>query len=192
MAGLVIFLAGMIGLGLIWLMVVVARRSQPYRVEPEVGRTHYRHGVLLRIFAVFSLFGSEALILGWILIAPPPPEFLKYTILAGFLLGIVGMLLVWEAYRFHLTTTPTTLTVRSPWRGNLSSEWSQVVRLSYSQSNAWFVLHIADGRTFRVSVVVGGIQSFLAECEKHLPESARTESKPGYRWVGRAWPMAGK
>lgn len=187
MALLFLVLTLLIGVGMLWALISTARRGEPQR-DPTGGMV-FRHGRLLRWFAVFALFGAEGLLAVWAIIYPPQSPRTAVPLFVGAAtLGLLGILLCWEAYRYSLTVTPETLDCRSPWRGRMVLPWAGVTRLSFSAVNAWFVLHFVDGRSFRVPAVVPGIQRFLEACERHLSPEQLRPARGGYPLVNRKWP----
>ncbi len=184
---LVLAFVALLGFGFVWLLFAVARAAPPYRVDGET--VVVRHGALLRAFAVLAFFGAPMLLGLWILFFPPRSEAtLAPIIVAAVLLGVAGILLVWEAFQFQLTITPAGLECRSPWKGRFSHAWDRVTALEYSAVNAWFVVKFPDG-AFHVSTLVPGVSRFLEECEGRLKPEQLANTEPGYRKLGRKWPF---
>lgn len=185
---LVLALAGLLGLGFVWLLFAVARAAPPYRTE---GTTiTFRHGKLLRAFAVLAFFGAPMLLGLWIVLFPPRSDFTRLPIiLAAAVLGIMGLLLIWEAFQFQLTISPQGLECHSPWKGRSTHSWEQLMAVAYSRWNAWFVLTFQGGRVFHVSSLIPGVGRFLEACEQHLKPEQMTGSEAGYRWLRRKRPV---
>lgn len=183
----VLLLVVVLGLGFVWLLFSVARSVPPARVEGDA--VTFRHGRLLQAFAVVALFGAELGLGLWALFYPPRSNAtLLPIVVTAVALGLAGFLLVWEAFRFQLVSTPTALDCRSPWRGRFQRSWAQVTALEYSAANAWFVLKFQDGSAFHLSRLVPGVTKFLELCEQHLKPEAMTKAAAGYRRLGRKWP----
>lgn len=184
---LVLLLAVVLGLGFVWLLFSAARSAPPARVEGDT--VTFRHGPLLQAFAVLALFGAELGLGLWALFYPPRSNAtLLPIVVTAVALGLAGFLLVWEAFRFQLVSTPTSLDCRSPWRGRFQRPWQQVTGLAYSAANSWFVVRFQDGQTFHLSLLVPGATKFLELCEQHLKPEAMTKAAGGYRRLGRKWP----
>jgi hypothetical protein len=182
-------LAVVLGVGFVWILFAAARRGRP-AADPATGGLLFRHGPALRWFAVFALFGAELLFGVWAVVYPPQSAAAAAPVVAGaVLLGLAGVLLCWEAYRYALVVTDRELDCRSPWHGRRVVPWEAVTRLEFSAANAWFVLRFADGTSFRVPAVVPGVGHFLAACEGHLKPEQLRPAKGGYPLVGRAWPF---
>lgn len=185
---LVLALAALLGLGFVWLLFAVARAAQPYR--DDGGTIALRHGLLLRAFAVLAFFGAPMVFGLWILFFPPRSNAtLAPIIVAAALLGLAGFLLVWEAFKFQLTVSPTGLDCRSPWKGRFSQTWEQLTALEYSVANAWFTLKFRGDSEFHVSTLVPGVSRFLELCEGRLKPEQMANAEAGYRKLGRKWPF---
>jgi hypothetical protein len=186
---LILTLCLTLGVGFLMLLASHGRRSQPFHHDAATQTTHLRHGRLLRVFAVMVFFGAEFVFGVWLLVYPPTTRSSTFiTISLAVVLGVLGLLLIWEAYRFALVISLTSLECRSPWKAPRTFTWSQVTRLEYSRANSWFILRFATGESFRVSTVVPGVGEFLAACEQHLTAEQLTGAERGYAAIGRAWP----
>ncbi|QEL16135.1 endonuclease/exonuclease/phosphatase family protein [Limnoglobus roseus] len=185
---LVLALVALLGFGFVWLLFATSRAAPPYRVEGDT--SIFRHGKLMQFFAVLSFFGAELILGLWVIFFPPRSNAtLMPVVVTAVVLGLAGFLLIWEAFRFQLTTTTTGLDCKSPWKGRAQQSWSQVKELAYSPVNSWFALTFQDGRSFHVSRLVPGVTRFLESCERHLPPEAMTKAAPGYHRLGRKWPF---
>ena len=186
---LIVAIMALFGLGFVGLLFVAARRGRPYQHDAATATTTLRHGVWLRAFAVFAFFGAELVLCVWLLVTPPPTARLAaLPLLGGVVLGLVGILLILEAYRFAVTVSPTGIDCRSPWKPRRVGPWGDVESVAFSQANLWFLLKFSSGGSFRVSALVPGVGHFLHVCETHLPPAKMLAAKPGYAWVGRKWP----
>lgn len=76
----------------------------------------------------------------------------------------------------------------SPWRGRQTIRWSEVERLSYNLGLGYFVVCATDGRKFRISALVAGLNTFLETCERDLSVEQLRPAKHGYNYVGRPFP----
>ncbi len=185
---LVLAFVALLGFGFVWLLFAVARAAPPYR--EEAGTVTFRHGALLRAFAVLAFFGAPMLLGLWVLFFPPRSNTtLAPAIVTAALLGVAGILLVWEAFQFQLTISPAGLECRSPWKGRFSQTWEQVTAIEYSAVNAWFVVKFPDG-AFHVSTLVPGVSRFLEECERRLKPEQIAGAKRGYASLRRKWPFS--
>lgn len=185
---LVLAFVALLGFGFVWLLFAVARAAPPYR--EEAGTITVRHGALLRAFAVLAFFGAPMLLGLWVLFFPPRSNAtLAPAIVTAALLGVAGILLVWEAFQFQLTISPAGFECRSPWKGRFSQTWEQVTALEYSAVNAWFILRFSGGGSFHVSTLVPGVSRFLEACESRLKPEQMANAEPGYRKLGRKWPF---
>jgi hypothetical protein len=179
-------LAVVLGVGFVWLLFAAARRGVPH------GALTFRHGLVLRAFAVFALFGAPTLFGAWAALYPAAAARLAVPLALGAAaLGLAGALLCWEAYRFAVTASDAELDCRSPWRGRKVVPWELVTRVEFSAANAWFRLHFADGGSFRVPAVVPGIGRFLEACERHLKPEQLRPAQGGYPLAGRKWTYPG-
>lgn len=188
---LVLALVVLFGFGYVWLLVAVARAAPPYRVD---GATiTLRHGQLLRGFSLLAFFGAPLLFGLWLIFFPARSQTtLVPVVITVLALAVVALLLVWEAFQFQLTLSPTGLEARSPWKGRFTHTWPQVTALSYSRTNAWFSLSFADGGAFHVSIIVPGVSKLLETCERHLTPDQMTTAAAGYRALNRKWPFGEK
>jgi magnesium-transporting ATPase (P-type) len=185
---LVLALVALLGFGFVWLLFGVARAAPPYRADGDT--LTFRHGKLLRLFAVVVFFAAPLVFGLWLLFFPPRSNATLFPIIvAAAVLGVAGVLLVWEAFKFQLTTSPAGLDCRSPWKGKFAHPWEQVTVLEYSALNAWFVLKFAGGSEFHVPTLVPGVARFLEACERRLKPEQMAKAKRGYRTVGRKWPF---
>ena len=186
---LIVAIMALFGLGFVGLLFVAARRGRPYQHDAATATTTLRHGLWLRAFAVFAFFGAELVLCVWLLVNPPPTARLAaLPLLGGVVLGLVGILLILEAYRFAVTVSPTGIECRSPWKPRRVVPWGDVESVAFSRANLWFLLKFSSGGSFRVSALVPGVGHFLHVCETHLPPAKMLAAKPGYAWVGRKWP----
>jgi hypothetical protein len=178
-----------LGVGFVWLLFTTARRGGP-AADPATGALTFRHAAPLRWFAVFALFGAELLFAVFAVLYPDQAARMAVPLVLGAAtLGLAGVLLCWEAYRYAVTVTDAELDCRSPWRGRRVAPWEAITRVEFSAATAWFVLRFADGGSFRVPAVVAGIGQFLAACERHLKPEQLRPAKGGYPLAGRAWPF---
>jgi hypothetical protein len=185
---LFLVLALIVGLGFVWSLFITARRGKP-AIDPSTGAMTFRHGWMLRWFAVFALFGAQILLAVWAVIYPPQSAKTAFPVAAAaVVLGVVGALLCWEAYRFALILTAGELDCRSPWKARRVVPWEGVTRVEFSTANAWFVLRFSDGQSFRVPAAIPGVRVFLEECERRLKPEQMKPAKGGYELAGRKWP----
>jgi hypothetical protein len=66
---LVLSLVAVLGLGFVWLLFGVARAAPPYRADGDTFT--FRHGKLLRLFAVVVFFAAPLVFGLWLLFFPP-------------------------------------------------------------------------------------------------------------------------
>jgi hypothetical protein len=174
--------------GFLSLLAWAAHRGRP-RIDPHTGALLFRHSIVLRGFAFFSAFVIPLGITVLVFFKPPKDEGDVWAILGLYgLFGVLSAPLLWEATRFSLVVSPDGLDCRSPWRPRRFVPWDEVVGLSYSQINSWFVLRTADGWKFRVLGLVPGLSQFLEQVERHLPAWALREARAGYARLGRPFP----
>lgn len=154
MPALLLILALLLGFGFLTVLLR-GGRGRPYRITGDT--IVLRHSPLLRLFSVMALFGGETLFGLWVTILPPETPMQRWLLTGGaMLLGVVGLALVWEAFQWQLTVTPTHLDCRSPWKPRIRVAREQIVGRGYSRLNGWHVLRFADGRTFRIPAIVPG------------------------------------
>jgi hypothetical protein len=174
-------------IGFLGLLMWAAQRGRP--VEGPGGTLVFRHGLLLRGFAMVMAFGIPLGITILVLFNPPKKEGDLTAIVCLYaLFGVLSAPLLWEAMRFSLTVSPEGLDCRSPWRGHRFLPWEEVKEVSYNATNSWFVIRARDGWKFRPSILVPGLAKFLEACERRLPLSALANAEEGYRRVRRPFP----
>lgn len=184
---LVLALVAFLGFGFVWLLLSIARWAPPDRIDGET--ITFRHGQLLRAFAVIVFFGVP-FAMGLMLIAYPPRSNLTMSasVVVAALFGLAGFLLTWEAFQYRLVVSPAGLECRSPWKGRFTQTWDSVTAVEYSTVNMWFVLIFQGGSEFHVSTLVPGVSQFLEACERRLTPEQMAGAKRGYGWVRRKWP----
>jgi hypothetical protein len=159
------------------------------RAAPATDTLVLRHSLWLRGFALFSGFGIPLGITVLVFVFPPKDTGDLGAILGVFcLFAFLSAPLLWESLRYALVVSPDGLACYSPWRGRAFVAWEEVVEVTYSQGNGWFVVHADDGYRFRVPVLVPGVTRFLAECERHLSLPALMKAAQGYRALRRPLP----
>jgi hypothetical protein len=90
--------------------------------------------------------------------------------------------------RFALVVSPEGLDCRSPWRGRQLLRWEEVEEVSYNLLLQWFVIRASEGRTFRVHILVSGLNTLLEICERRLSPDQLRRAKAGYTQLGRPFP----
>jgi hypothetical protein len=174
--------------GFLGLLLWAARAGRP-AAGPEPGALLFRHGLLLRGFALFAAFGIPLAITALVFVFPPQKEGDVGAIIGVYsLFGGLSAPLLWEAMRFALLVSPRGLVCRSPWRRGRSLTWGEVEEVSFSPGNSWFVIRARDGWKFRVPTLVPGLTRFLEACERHLPAAALVAALPGYQRLRRPFP----
>ena len=179
--------AGLVGLGGLWMLFVVARTKQ---VAPGPdGKITLKHGLLFRGFG-FLLFVGLLALLGVLAMIDARQEALPKTLLAVMAgaVALLGVIVLWDATQYALTIDSTGLHTVSPWRGPRFISWSDVDRVSFSELNMWFAVEPKSGPAFHVLAIVPGIQQFLASCEANLPTQKLLPAEVGYGWVWRKFP----
>src|ERR1700679_114865 len=111
----VLMVLALLVIGWLGLLLRVARTGKP-AIDNGSSYT-LRHSALLRWFSLVALFGGETLFASWVAIVPPRNEMMLWLLgLGAALLGILGVALMWESYRWQMIVTPATLDCRSPWK----------------------------------------------------------------------------
>jgi endonuclease/exonuclease/phosphatase family metal-dependent hydrolase len=179
--------AGLVAVGGFWLLLATGRKAA-VPTGPD-GRLTLRHGTLFRAYACGLFLGLELLI-GSLALFLPPASLLAagMMVTAALIAGALGLVLIWDAYRFGLTVTSAGLETISPWRGPRMIPWAEVNRVSFSTANLWFAVEPKQGPPFHVLAVVPGIRQFLAACEANLPVETLLPAEAGYDWVWRKFP----
>jgi hypothetical protein len=171
--------------GFLGLLTWAARRGKP-RADPETGTLVFRHSILFRGFSLLAAFGIPLGITALVLVNPPKKDGDVTAIVCLYaLFGALSAPLLWESMRFSLTVSPEGLDCRSPWRPGRFVAWEEVQKLTYGGASQWFIIHTKDRWKFRVSIFVSGLNQFLEQFEKHLPQEALAGARQGYQWVGR-------
>jgi hypothetical protein len=129
-----------------------------------------RHSPLLRYFSIVALFGGQAGLAIWSIVAPPStPLMAGLLTAAAVLLGLAGFMLLWESYRWQLRVTATHLECRSPWKPTATRAFGDLARVHYSKAQGWYVLEFAGGARFRVPAVVPGHSRLLQDIRTRRP-----------------------
>jgi hypothetical protein len=167
---------------LVWTAMSLRRRARA-RGAP-VFRYHY----LARLSSVFFAFACPVVV-SIVAIFNPPAN--KEEILAFLgihaLLGLISFPFMWEMMCFAVVVTDKGLDCYSPWRGWRFVKWEDVRSVSYSLTQAWFVIDSRMGYRFRVPKLLYSDQ-FLECLENHLPFRKLAEAREGYDAVGRPFP----
>lgn len=177
---LVIFiLSGMLG---------AAQRGKQV-TEAGTGFLVFRYHLILRSFALFMAFGVPIGITALVLAKPPKDESEHQAVFGLYaLFAALSAPLLWETMRFALVVSPDGLDCRSPWRPRLFIRWEEIKRVSYSPSLSWFVISATGGNTFRLSIFVAGLSSFLEACEQNVSLDKLNRAKDGYKMLRRPFP----
>jgi hypothetical protein len=158
----------LLGVGWLGLLLMLARKGKP--AEETADGFTLRHSPLLRLFSIAALFGGEALVGFWVTLAPPKNMELAWGLaFAALVIAALGFALMWEAYRWRLTVNNAGLDCRSPWKPPRKAAWSEVMRVTYSSMNGWYIVQFHHG-SFCVPAIVPGVTRFLAECQKRIPD----------------------
>jgi hypothetical protein len=176
-------------MAVLFLLLWAGLRGKP-REDPATGTVVFRYNVFVRVLSIVLAFGPPIAITLLVLFAKPVQneDDLWAVVFLYVLFAFLGIPLLWETVRYSLAISPAGLACRSPWRGNLFIPWDEVSQLSYSGTNAWFVIHATTGQRFRVHLFVAGVGRFLELVEQHLPPESLEQARPGYNLVRRAFP----
>ena len=165
-----------------------AKRGQP-SASRSTGLLVYRYPEAMQMLAVVLAIVPPMLVTA-LLVAMPPKSAEDYkAVFSLYALGaVVAGPLLWEAVRFSMAVGPDGIEGRSPWRGRQAIPWAEVAGVSYNPILGYFVVRAQDGRKFRVSPLVGGLNAFLETCERYLPVEKLRRAKGGYNTLGRPVP----
>jgi hypothetical protein len=181
--------AAVVTLVFMGILLWASRRGKPLR-DAYTNAMVFRHGILIRGFALLGTFGAPSAITLIGIFRPPPPQpgdFWAVCFLYA-LFPAISAPLLWESMRFAMKVSPEGLDCRSPWRGTRFLAWDDIKEISYSQAWSWFVVRAVDGWKFRVPLLIPGLGHWLEQCERYLPESALARAKTGYEVLGRQFP----
>jgi hypothetical protein len=173
------------------MLMRAAQQGQP-TAETMPGFLVFRHHILLRGFFVFATFGIP-LGLTTLVVAFPPKNQGEYDAIVGLyalstVLSVLSAVCLWETTRFALVVGPDGLDCRSPWWGRQFIRWNEVDQVAHNPLLGWFVIRAGDGRKFRVSSLVTGLNALLEVCEERLPAKKLTPAKSGYTQLRRPFP----
>lgn len=175
-------------IGGFWALLAAGRAGRA-TIDPKTNLLTLRHGRLFRVIAIVTFVGMELLIGSVALLFPPRTAVATGLFVAvAVVVALLGIILIWDAYRFGLGMSPTHLHCHSPWRGSRTIAWSEIERISFSSVNLWFAIEPKSGPAFHVLGLVPGVNQFLEACETHLPHEKLRLAEPGYAWVLRRFP----
>lgn len=184
---LALALAALFAIGGFWFLLNTSRK-QSVPVDDN-GRLTLRHGKLFWTYACGLFLGLEILIGSLALFFPlTSPLANGLLICVAVIAAILGIVLIWDAYRFQMMITSEGLDCHSPWRGPSQIPWNEIQNISFSTANLWFEVKPKTGDTFHVMAIVPGVQQFLASCEANLPVEKLVAAEEGYDWVWRKFP----
>jgi hypothetical protein len=170
----------------------VANRGQP-SASSGTGRLVYRYPEAIQMLAFVLAVVPPMLVTAlWVAMPPKNPGEYRVVILLYALGIVISGPLLWELVRFSMAVGPDGIEGRSPWRGRQAILWREVAGLSYNPILGYLVVRTHDGCKFRVSLLVGGLNSFLETCERHLPVDTLRRAKSVYNTLGRPFPTKPK
>lgn len=181
-------LNGVIALVIQIFLVWAAVTGSP-RLDPTGDRLLFRHSPVFRKMAIlFAILIPFIFALCFVTRPPQTPKELAAAIGVSAFVWLLGIVLLWEAFRFGIAASADGLDCNSPWRKDRFFKWSDIQEVSYSTFNRWFVIRGKDGSTFHVPWFIAGIHRFLEMCELFLPSELLVKAKKGYDDVGRQHP----
>lgn len=169
----------------ILLFVVWLYLSRPTTtLSVKQGDTLLRYSVFLRVVAwVLALVPLTLLV--WIMgtFRFQSPE--RAALVAGGLLSlsVLSGLLLLEAARVRIVLSKEGITSESPWRRVRTIPWNQVVDVSFSALNRWFIVRSVQGEVIRVSVFLNQLDEFIAKVKQHLPAERYTLATRGFKMM---------
>jgi hypothetical protein len=152
---------------LILLWLVVAIRG-PRKIETPGVLAVLRYGAALRVLALVLAWGAPALVVYVVVNMVPRNANTQLAVGIGLLAlsAIPGLLLI-EVERMQIAITEDAIVRLSPWTGMSVVKWGDVMRVSNSKVNRWFVVSSTES-TIRVSQHLTGIGEFVKIARRKL------------------------
>jgi hypothetical protein len=181
-SGVIGGLAGGLAVLLLGLALRATRRPPP--VDAASGAVVLRYHFLIRALSVpVALFPLALVVLLFVF---PPKDRAEVLAAAGVLVGftLAGAFLLLETWLFRVIVTDQEVIRHSPWRRPVLIPWDEVVEVSYSRLNSWFVLTASDGRKVRVAQLLSGVPTFAARVQRHLRPEVYADARAGFEALG--------
>ena len=138
--------------------VRLTARKSGSRFVLEYGKPMRALGVVsLLLGALFILVGSHS----------SPDQRAIAWVVCGSLAGCTVYIFL-EVFMVRLEFDETFIYHFSPWRRDRQIPWSEIISVSFSQTNRWYVIRTQGHGTLRVSTFLSGIGSFVERLEKTL------------------------
>lgn len=180
-------LVAMLICGILGLLAFLAGRNRPM-TSTDRGRAVFRYRFLPRAFTIIAAIFLPTAITFLVNYFPPLREEKLYVVAAYLVIGFFCVSLLWEAAWFYVALDREGIMVRSAWRGRRTFRWDDVVEMTYSSLNMWFIFRLADGSKVRISSLVGNLNEFLRGVELQLPVDSLRHARTGYERLGRPFP----
>ena len=153
-------MSGEIGKLLIDFLVRKARRTPPL-IDPLTAARVARYPAVNRCVG-WALFGLCAAGAGLLTYKVPQHARLATALCSGALLAAV-LAMVLDFTRVSLMWADNIVIFTSPWRGERTLRWEEVVEVKFSGAAGWFVVRTRTGLTIRPAMMLGGLEEFFAE-----------------------------
>jgi hypothetical protein len=181
-------LGAVVMIGFMSAITTAAQRGAPI-TNPDTGSLVFRYTLLLRVGSVCAVLGAPAGLTALLVVHPPKDQGdIIAVVLAYAMLTAPWVALVWDVFRFRLVVGPDGLDCRSPWRRRTFIRWTDVADVSFNGPVGWFEVRATDGRTFRTSALMGGLDAFLEACEQHLAPNQLEPARDAYVYLERSFP----
>jgi hypothetical protein len=132
--------------------------------------------------------GAPSLLAGLLLYAPPQTlgQWCVFALFSAFTLSMVYLLV--ETLTVRVILGAEGLAARSPWRGWRTLLWEEIVEVSYSPTNGWFVLTGPQREKIRVSILLVGIRSFVGTVQERVARERCAKADQGFAEVKQTLP----
>jgi hypothetical protein len=173
----------------LWLLSLARK---PPTIDTATGCLILRHSWLFRGVGVWTGMALPALAIGLIVAIPVPNlgQLCVILLFLAFALGGIGLLV--ETLTDRVIVNADGIAARSPWRGWRTLLWEEVVEVSYSHMNKWFVLAGPKRQKIRVSIYLVGIRSFLAILQEKVERKRYVKAEKGFAELGLSAPSPHK
>jgi hypothetical protein len=169
------------------LTAAAARRGLP-RVITGSGLLLVRHNPVFRWFTLMAAVLVPAGLTILLVVYRPTRQDVPYLISLYLFFAGLTTLLVWEAGRFYVLTTPTGLEGRSAWRGTTVIRWDDFEAMLFRPFGSWFEFVGIDRVRIRAHTTATGIPELLRIVETRAPVEYLKPARPGYARIGRTFP----
>lgn len=155
--------------------------QKPPKVDEATGAVILQYGWPLRVLGLICGPGMCLAVIVLMLVVgfkePGDPYYAGGIFL---LFGVLGGVLMLEAFRVRIILDGTGITGHSPWGKVRSIGWSNVQEVSYSLLAGWFLIRATDGQTIRVPMLLTGIRSLVSAVQLHLRPEQYAGAEKGF------------